>query len=50
MRITKLNLTIVAMYKSKYIEANYKLLINNKVVNVFKHCLDMLPPSSIKQI
>jgi hypothetical protein len=50
MRLARLDLTIAAVDRSKYIEAYYRLLINNKIANVFKDCLDILLSSSVKRI
>jgi hypothetical protein len=50
MRLARLDLTTAAVDRGKHIEANYRLLINNKIANVFKDRLDILPSSSVKRI
>jgi hypothetical protein len=49
-RLARLDLTTAAVDRGKHIEANYRLLINNKIANVSKDRLDILLSSSVKRI
>jgi hypothetical protein len=50
MCLARLDLTTAAVDRGKHIEADYRLLVNNKIANVFKDRLDMLLSSSVKRI